>query len=395
MRALTDDDRVWLAAHAGDDPKKLMLKYHGDPQLTWLAMQLECRRKARGKIAPELIDRLVYPNTLAVEQCTSTEIAEAHARLLECNAPVLDMTCGLGMDSFSLARKGAMVTACDLKADNAETARLNASELGLSTVRVLNENSLKVLAEAEDGAFQTIIVDPARRGSGGKRLYSLDDCEPRVADILPLAAVKASRLFVKASPMLDIHDTLQRVAPYHADVHIFGTRTECKELCLDFIFEGANQSEPSVTCHTVGADSFRYRLADEQDTPCAYSLPAVGSVIYEPFPSVVKGGGFRSLAQASGLAMLSPQSHLYVAENEEQSFPGTPWKVEATMSWGKDAIKRVREQWSHISVATRGFILDAESLRKRLKVSEGPGEMKLWGVTAADGTPMLLVGRRL
>lgn len=396
MTPLTADDRAWLAAHANDDPKKLLLKHHGDKRLTWLALQLECRRKARGKIAPELIDRLVYPNTLAVEQCTSTEIAEAHARLLECNAPVLDMTCGLGMDSFALAGHGAWVTTCDLKADNAEAARINAAELGLANVNVLNEDSLKVLAESEKGAFEAIIVDPARRGSGGKRLYSLDDCEPRVADILPLAAERAARLFVKASPMLDIRDTLQRVAPYCADVHIFGTRTECKELCLDIHFECEQiPFGPRVCCHTVGAGSFAYLMGREHEAQCAYSTPMEGMVIYEPYPSVVKGGGFRSLAQAKHLPMVSSQSHLYVSEQFMDCFPGQPWRVEAVLPWGKEAIKKVRHDWPRISVATRGFMLDADALRKKLKVSEGPGDVKLWGVTAADGKAMLLVGRRL
>lgn len=396
MTPLTADDRAWLAAHASDDPKKLLLKHHGDKRLTWLAMQLSCRRKARGKIAPELIDRLVYPNTLAVEQCTSMEIAEAHARLLECNAPVLDMTCGLGMDSFALACNRAWVTTCDLKADNAEAARINAAELGLTNVTVLNKDSMKLLAESEKGAFEAIIVDPARRGNGGKRLYSLDDCEPRVADILPLAAERAARLFVKASPMLDIRDTLQRVGPYQADVHIWGTRTECKELCLNIHFDGCESpGGPTIYCHTIGAASLSYLLAEEHEAACAFATPTEGMVIYEPYPSVVKGGGFRSLAQAKQSPMVSPQSHLYVSEQLMELFPGQPWRVEAVMPWGKEAIKKVRYDWPRISVATRGFMLDAEALRKKLKVNEGPGDVKLWGVTAADGKAMLLVGRRL
>lgn len=398
---LTDADREWLAAHAADDPAKLMLKHHGDPHLTWLAMQLECRRKARGKIAPELINRLVYPNTLAVEQCTSSEIAREHATLLRGSRRVLDMTCGLGMDTFALAARGAEVTTCDIKADNAEAARINAATLGLPSVTVIHDDSLDVLARMDDGALDTIIVDPARRGEGGRRLYSLADCTPAVSTILPFAETIAERLFVKASPMLDIRATLRFLAPYRPDIHIFGTRTECKELCLDFHFldgEDANE-ETWVTCHTIGAPGIGFSLDAERSQECDYALPREGDILLEPFPAIVKGGCFRLLSEAHSVPLLSPKSHLYILPAEREAaaaeFPATAWRIEAILPWGKAAIREVKSRWPRISVATRGFMLDAEALRKKLQVTEAPGNQKLWGATNRDGNPILIIGSRL
>lgn len=153
MNALTEDDLRWLALNASADPAALMLKHHGDGRFPWLALQLACRRKARGKIAPALIDRLIYPNTLAVEQCTSTAIAEEHAELLKSARNVLDMTCGLGCDTFALAGGGARVIACDLREENVEAARLNVAALGLENVTVHHADSVELLAGLGPGRW--------------------------------------------------------------------------------------------------------------------------------------------------------------------------------------------------------------------------------------------------
>lgn len=205
-------------------------------------------------------------------------------------------------------------------------------------------------------------------------------------------------MFVKASPMLDIAATLKLLGGYHADIHIWGTRTECKELCIDINF-GAGSDAPAdrhiVSCHTVDEPTFSFILEQERDAPCTYAAVSPGDTLYEPYPAVVKGGGWRTLSATTGLSVVSALSHLYIGSgNGDHPFPGSAWTVEAVLPWGKEAIRSVQRQWPRISVASRGFMLDAEALRKRLKTSEAPGDMKLWGVTAADGAHALIIGRR-
>lgn len=395
MNALSDSDLAWLDKHANDDPKKLMLRYHGDAHTSWLALQLECRRKARGKIDSEVSSRIVFPNTLAVEQSTSSEIATLHTELLKGASSALDMTAGLGSDAFALARSGCHVTACDLKEENVEAGNINAATLGLSDkIQFECTDSIERLREASPGEFDLAVVDPARRASSGKRLHALADCSPDVNEILPLAATRVKRLFIKASPMLDISATLRELSPYPADIHLYGTKTECKELCADIIFDRPVGEQTKIFCHTVGMPDFNFTLEEEATAHPVYRLPEIGDTIFEPYPSVIKGGAFHLLSAQTGTAAISPISHLYSLPANQAAitpFPGRPWRVQLVTEPSKQALKEIASRWPHLSVATRGFPTDADTLRKRLKVKESAGDMKLWGVTDSNNKPMLVV----
>mgnify|MGYP000464820810 CR=1 FL=1 len=47
-----------------------------------------------------------------------------------------------------------------------------------------------------------------------------------------------------------------------------------------------------------------------------------GRFLYEPNASVMKCGGFRSLATRYGLRKLHPNSHLYTSDHSCKDFPG-------------------------------------------------------------------------
>lgn len=103
---LTPQQIDWITAHSGDDTARLRLRHAGDPGMAHAIMQIECRRKAARKLHDTLRnDGFVFPTALSAEQCTSDNIAAYHASLIAPGETVLDMTAGLGIDAFHMARR--------------------------------------------------------------------------------------------------------------------------------------------------------------------------------------------------------------------------------------------------------------------------------------------------
>ena len=104
-------EEMWgyVAANAGADTLKLMLK--SEPDLPFdkrfAVMQIECRKKTRNKI-PELLanERFLFPKAISAEQCTHQQVAQFHASLFLPTDSVLDMTMGLGVDSYYISSSG-------------------------------------------------------------------------------------------------------------------------------------------------------------------------------------------------------------------------------------------------------------------------------------------------
>ena len=77
-------------------------------------------------------------------------------------------------------------------------------------VTVVNANSVEYLDNLDaDKKFDAIFIDPARRGEDGRRLYSFADCLPNVVELLPVIEQHCSCLYIQASPMLDVTQSMR------------------------------------------------------------------------------------------------------------------------------------------------------------------------------------------
>ena len=166
----------WIKLHATDDPVRLRLRHHGDEDIAFAITQIQCRRKAGNRFPLALAnDAFMFPTGLSAEQATSEAIARIHADIAgyQSGTAHLDLTCGLGMDAFEAARRGATVTAVDINSEIANAARHNATALGLDAgLKVICGDSTTLVAET-DMRWDTIFSDPARRGESGRRLRAI------------------------------------------------------------------------------------------------------------------------------------------------------------------------------------------------------------------------------
>lgn len=367
------DINRWIKDHADDDVSRLRLRYHGDAELMDAVTQVECRRRCRSKL-PELLkcDDFRFPSVLAAEQCTSELLARYHAGLVAEGARVLDLTCGLGVDAFTMARRVAEVTVVEIDPVKARCAGRNAAALGLNNVRVVCADAVEYVRTVDDGAFDAVYIDPARRGYGGRRLFSLTDCSPDVVALMSQLRRVARKVIVKASPMLDVA-MVERQLP-GCGVTVLGTPREC----LEVVAELGGDVEAGAKAVTLGA--FDHKKCDT----------ASGPWLYELWPAEMKLGRYAEIERKYDVTQISGQSHLFRSERFEESFPGNIYAVVAESDISKRSLAALRKQYPQLNVSARGVGMTSEELRRKVGVKDG-GVMKLFGVSESDGRRRLIL----
>lgn len=399
----------WVRANALSDPSALRLKYAGKTDgfdYSEAIIQIECRKKFGRKLAQTLASfpDFYFPSTLAGEQASSDLLADYHESFVPEGASVVDLTSGLGIDVLHLARRAATVVAVEQNSLLVEALRYNSVGLKLADIVKPVCSSCEDFIDKciEEGRkFDMAFIDPARRAEDGSRLFALTDCSPDVVSLMPKLAQICRLLVIKASPMLDITHTVLALSPTPIAVAAVGNTTECKELVITIAF---GKDEPyttgleAVTLRPDGNSStFAFTAANEQQAPAVSTSPAIKSddIVCEPYPSAMKAGAFKLLAETFGLRGFHANTKLLYASEPPTDFPGTLWSVIEVMPYASKNIKRFKSKYPAISVATRNFGISAETLRQKLGVREAPGDLRLFAVTDTFGNRQLIITRAL
>ncbi len=365
-----------------DDAAARILRAKGNPQELDKILQEECRRRASKKLAATLLSapEFRFPTSLSAEQASADEVAEFHASLIPAGKRVVDLTAGLGIDAFHLAAKSAEVTAIEIDPTVAEAIKHNAEVLGLKNVKVENADCSQWLAEQTHAGYDIAFIDPARRGADGSRLYSLKQCAPDVVELLPLIANVARCLLIKASPMLDISQSIAELSCV-TDVYAVGTRSECKELLFDITF-GSNQT-PRIHAVTVGLEAGPVVVTKSDANKDFATGIEPGDTIGEPWPAVMK---IQPKGSIEG-EQLHPSTFLF--KNPRKSFPGNVYQVVRVEPFSSSNLRRLAKEGIEASVAARNFPLSADDLRRRLKARES-ADMRLMATTLTSGEQILI-----
>lgn len=388
------DTLRWIIDNAKADTDRLRLRHHGDEDKAFAIMQIECRRKAATKLERtlSLIPDFIFPTALSAEQCTGDRLAEFHSELMHGDT-LLDMTSGLGIDAmhFAQAHPQAAVTTFDINHDIAQALAHNAHSASLGNIDVRTGDSVRFLTDT-DCRFDTIFIDPARRGGSGRRLFALSDCNPDVTQLLPLLKSRCKRLIIKASPMLDITAVTKELkAP--AQIFAVGTTTECKELVavIDFDSSVPAPSAPTITAVTLSAAidcRFTFTAAEEHLTQPTFAVPQTGDILYSPWKSVIKAAPFRCLSTRTGAHEIAPLTHLYTSQALLADFPGMPLEIIDILPFNKHSIRHIGATYRQINVTCRNFPLSADALAKRLRITQG-GTLRLFA--ASVPAPTLII----
>jgi hypothetical protein len=174
--------------------------------------------------------------TLSLEQASPEVVAEVMP--YPCGNMAVDLTGGLGVDSYFMARRYKQVIYIEADADLCKLAEYNFKRLGADNITILHTTAEKWLTENES-FVDLIYADPARRDQRHARISDPDQCFPKVSPLLSLIRRGTHHFLVKTSPLFDFRQGLYRWKEVSA-IHFYSVNGEMKEIIYAFDF--INQS---------------------------------------------------------------------------------------------------------------------------------------------------------
>lgn len=382
----------FIKQHQNDDPNKLRLKYYNNCQtfdVMFAITQIECRQRTKKKLFEILKHpEFIFPTKLLSEQCTDETVAQFHSELFEDCDSVVDMTAGLCIDSYYISKKVKTVLSIEMDEFASQIASHNTSLLS-DNINVVNADSTEYIINNNITA-DAIFVDPARRDDNKNRVYNLADCSPNIEQFQHQLKGKCNFVIVKASPMIDITDTLRRIHNI-SNIYIIGVKNECKEILFKIDFKNNIESPNIKTINFTNGikQVFEYNTNSLSKSINA-TYPEESLYLYEPNCCIMKSGAYNILANRFDISPISDNTHLYVSSNLCKDFPGRLFEIERVLSYKKNKMKGFNKDYPQINIATRNFPISPEQLKKELKIKDG-GNKYLFGVTSQDKTPLLLI----
>ena len=445
--------RKYIEEHLNDDINKLALsKFPDNIDKQFVIRQIQARQLLKKKLPSwSENDDLLFPKRLSLEQCSSEltakykrnisrKVAESQSEVTSdticenlCQSVVetktlADLTGGMGVDTAFLSDNFDETIYIEAQEELCELARHN--------FKVLNKSIKVVNAKAEDfltqcGKVDCIYLDPARRDEYGRKMVSLHDCSPDVAELQDLIFEKSNTLIVKLSPMLDI-DIIKKELKNIKEIHIVAVRNECKELLV--VCQQTTDNSQQTSCNNLLSaidlrENWRFNFTEEEEQNANVSFAdEIGKYLYEPGVACMKAAPFRLLSQRFNIKKLHRNSHLYTSDELVTDFPGRIFEVINVVNFDKKTknslvvscqlsaissqskagtstnsvtgivpelvegeVSRImaRSSQPKVSIAVRNFPLSAEELRKQLGFKDGD-DFYIFGTTMKGEKKVLL-----
>ncbi len=392
------NEHTWqfVIKHQDDDIRKLALQGAKDEEtdLTQALQLIAGRQTARRKLPSwAVVDRIIYPPHLNMEQCSSEQTARYKAQLVGKGSSMVDLTGGFGVDFYWMSQGYAQRTYVE---QNEQLCAISSSNFKLleHSCQVFCKDSVTYLSEMSPVSL--IYLDPARRNVQGERTYSIADCTPNVLELLPMLLQKADKVLLKLSPMLDWRKAASDLGFVH-EIHIVSVDNECKELLL--LLGKENKSSIRLCCvnngqlfeDTVSLESAA-EITSDRTTVSSFYLDSI--FLYEPNTSIMKAGCFETLQRRFPVRQVAQHSHLFLSSREVKDFPGRQFEIQTVSSMNKQELRKALATIDRANITTRNFPLTPDLLRKKLKLKDG-GDVYIFATTVHDGQHRLFICRKI
>lgn len=381
------DVQSFIRQHEFDDVSQLILGFasFANVPMPLIAEQIIGRKKAKEKLPTYFqTNSILYPPGVNLEQCSSEQTARFKSTVamisFENREKCLDLTGGFGVDSYFFSTVFREVYYVEPNKSLLEIACHNHQVLQAKGILHLNTTADDFLTST-DKFFDLIYIDPSRRTSGNKRVFSFDDCEPDVTKLLPLIFLKSNHLLIKASPLLDIQQGLKSLT-FVKQIFVISVENECKELL--FYCEKNFAGEPTIEALNLSngrpTENFHFKVSEERLITPNYSPPL--SYLYEPNASILKAGAFKIVGARFSIHKLHPHTHLYTSEILLKHFPGRIFSVIAHVKPNPKGLDDYFPQCK-ANITTRNYPLTVKELRERTGLKDG-GDKFLIGFSGVE-----------
>lgn len=365
----TEEVRRAIDENIERDPAKVALS-KGVPHAALVATQVKYLQRARRKLPALYEARCIIPPR-AFEQCSSQESAR---RKPLSGGAVLDMTCGLGIDTMALAEHFERVVSIERDEVLAEVVRYNMSLLGIRNVEVVIASSEEYVASTSEH-FDWVFVDPDRRSAEGKKMVCMEDCSPNVVELMPRLREISERVAIKLSPMFDCAEAFRLCSP--AEVEVVSIGGECKEVNIytdaerdmlriavigdgEWSFDSeAMAAEPSA--EAFAPEEYRYLLVPD----VALQKARVAIAALKPYASIWSNNGYA-----------------FAREFPAEALPARIYEIESIEPYRPKELKR-RWRGEGVEFMKRDCALSVDAVRRA--TATRPGGERLFALTTIAG----------
>jgi 16S rRNA G966 N2-methylase RsmD len=380
----------FIKANESSDPFELSLRakeFSGDI-IRLMSNQIRSRQKLRKKI-PEWLgyDHIILPAPASIEQASSDITGKYKSELIQ-GGTLLDLTGGLGVDTYFFAKRSDKVIYIEKDPEIAAIAAYNFSMMGLDNVEVKNQSAEIFIQECNDD-FDYIYLDPSRRKMSNK-VFKLEDSEPDLLSIQDELLLRSKVVITKAAPYIDLQYALERIKKLK-EIHVLSVDNECKEIIL--ISNHSNHAkDPKIIAVNYKDNTFQEyssTIFEEQNTMCEQALR--GTYIYDPNTAIRKAGLFRSICKDFGLKKPANNSHIYFSDTFIEDFPGRIFKMMEAIPYQKFM---KRQLFQKANIAIRNFPLSVDKIRKKTGISDG-GDIFIFATTDHNKIAFFIICRKI
>lgn len=366
LEALKDPEiSNFIIENRENDLNSILFKKDGPESWPWpdIASQIEAYQKTKNKW-PELrqINGILFPPRISVEQSSSELTANFKSGLLK-GKKAVDLTGGFGLDSIYLCRSFENLHYVEKSKELCNIMHHNSELLGISSQIHIHNMSAEAFIANNNLDFDLAYIDPARRSEIGKKVFRFEDCSPNVLQIKKELQKYSANILIKASPMIDITLGINQLERINK-IFVLADSRECKEVL--FLLNDNVKSQIQIESHQLDSGkTFSFNYQSEKGLNVEYC--DAKKYLYIPGPSIIKGGGIKSLAKEFFLEGINPNTLILSSDNIYSNFPGKIFQVENTYPFSKAEIDKTKSY----TIILKNSSIDKRALMSKLKIKEG------------------------
>ena len=330
------------------------------PHASVVATQVKNLQKARTKLPSYFAAQAIVP-TLAYEQSSSEECAMR--KQLE-GESVLDLTCGLGVDSLALSKRFKRVVTIERNEMVAAVARENFRRLGAENIEVVCSSAEEYLADCTEH-FDWCFSDPDRRGAKGEKLVRLEDCSPNVVALMPTLKRIADKICIKCSPLFDVDEAFRLFG--NCAVETVSLGGEAKE--VNIYIDG---SAPRLTAVAAGVGEFSASVEERNSAKWSAQPSDLAQYRYITLPDVALQHSRMVAVAFEGKCDVWSNNGVALSVEKAECVLGRTFEVEAIYNIDS-SFKRVIKG-AKAEIYRRDFPMSNSDICKKYKCSEGGKE---------------------
>ncbi len=377
----TTEARELIEKHILDNPSLLALKGVNSA----ICSQIKYLQRCRKKLPLHYQKRCIIPS-LSYEQSSSDVTAAAKA---EGGDTCIDLTCGLGVDTFHFSKVFKRVITIERDELLCRVARYNFTLLEVANIEVVNSSAAEYLEALDSLApldIDMIYVDPARRDAT-KKVFLLEECSPDMNTITHTAIKLSKRFMVKLSPLFDVDMAYIFFSKYGpTSIKSVSVNDECKEVIV--IIDGSKKEEfiSSVVIDGESVREYDFVLpitksspnslleALDKTAPDNYNTPQPGDYLYIPDVTFYKNRTTHALMQHYNCKnyIQDNQNSVIFSQEALPHFEGERYIIKELHPYRKKELKKLfKKSCSRIKLLKRDFKLRSEQIKKELGVRDG------------------------